>query len=240
MDIKNLQKEWNAFGEKDPLWSILTEENKKNNKWDLKEFFDSGIKEIEETVKKISNPSLKYDAALDFGCGVGRLTNPLGNYFKNVVGVDIAPSMIELANKYKTKKNCNFLVNGQPNLKLFSDNTFDFVYSYITLQHIKPKYSLKYIKELSRVLKPGGTIVFNLPSHFKSLKEEALGLLYPQPIRTIAHHLVRKKTPIMEIYYVKREKIIKILNECRVKLVKSEKYIDGPLVSYEYLGIKEK
>ena len=33
MDIKNLQKEWNAFGEKDPLWSILTEENKKNMAW---------------------------------------------------------------------------------------------------------------------------------------------------------------------------------------------------------------
>lgn len=38
--------------------------------------------------------------ALDFGCGVGRLTQALAAHFDEVTGVDISPSMIKLAKKY--------------------------------------------------------------------------------------------------------------------------------------------
>ena len=37
--------------------------------------------------------------ALDFGCGVWRLTQPLADHFKEVCGIDISPNFIELANK---------------------------------------------------------------------------------------------------------------------------------------------
>ena len=38
------------------------------------------------------------------------------------------------------------------------------VYSNIVLQHIHPHYSKQYLKEFLRVLKPGGMLVFQLPS----------------------------------------------------------------------------
>ncbi len=47
--------------------------------------------------RQISFPKRR---ALDFGCGVGRLTQALARHFNIVDGVDIAPSMIELANQF--------------------------------------------------------------------------------------------------------------------------------------------
>ncbi len=252
MDIKELQKNWDDFGKTDPLWSIMTVKEKKNNKWDLKDFFGTGAEKAEHLIKEIkfSNPSAKYGKALDFGCGAGRITNHLGNYFQEAIGADIAPSMIELAKKYKTNANCKFLVNKDPDLKLFYDNSFDFVFSLITLQHMKQKYSQGYIKELARVLKPEGTIIFNLPSKSKSFKDGLIEFLYPQPARTVAHFAKQKifnflklknpaQGPIMEMHYVNKKKVIKNLAEAGIKIIKVSEYFDGPLVCYEYLGIKK-
>jgi ubiquinone/menaquinone biosynthesis C-methylase UbiE len=48
------------------------------------------------------------------------------------------------------------LVNDQDDLRIFPDNTFDFIYSNFVLQHIKPDYTKAYIREFLRVLAPGG------------------------------------------------------------------------------------
>lgn len=36
MDLKDLQKNWDTFGMVDPLFAILTDPQKKGNKWDIK------------------------------------------------------------------------------------------------------------------------------------------------------------------------------------------------------------
>ena len=40
----------------------------------------------------------QHGRALDFGCGVGRLTQALARRFDTVVGVDVSPQMVRLAN----------------------------------------------------------------------------------------------------------------------------------------------
>jgi ubiquinone/menaquinone biosynthesis C-methylase UbiE len=103
--------------------------------------------------------------ALDFGCGVGRLTQALADHFTEVHGVDISPSMIEHARSFnRHPERCLFHLNSSNELRMFEDNWFDFVYSNIALQHIEPKYSKRYLQEFLRVLKPGGATVFQLLS----------------------------------------------------------------------------
>lgn len=167
MNIKDLQKNWNEFGKTDPLWAILVDPTKKGRKWKIKEFFKTGNREIETIMRYIESLDIKisYKKALDFGCGAGRLTQALTNYFDDVHGVDIAPSMIKLANKnnrYNTK--CHYHLNEENNLKLFEDNSFNFIYSNIVLQHMEPEYGKNYIKEFLRVIISGGLIVFQIPS----------------------------------------------------------------------------
>jgi ubiquinone/menaquinone biosynthesis C-methylase UbiE len=167
MDIKELQKNWDEFGKVDPLWSILTHDSKKDNKWALTDFFRTGQEEIDQLFNDLKKINLQPSGqALDFGCGVGRLTQALAKYFSQVDGVDIAPSMIEQANKLNQfPEKIHYHVNSQPNLELFSDNSFDLVFTVITLQHIYPSYTKNYLKEFLRILKPGGILIFQLPSH---------------------------------------------------------------------------
>ena len=164
MKIKDLQKNWNEFGELNPLWAVKTD--KKN--WDIKKFFETGEQEIKEVINYINSLNLKIPRgkALDFGCGVGRLSQALVNHFDEVCGIDIAKSMIDSANKYnKSKDKCKYFLNESDDLSLFEDNSFDFIYTNIVLQHIPDKKIIRnYLKEFLRILKPNGVLMFQLPS----------------------------------------------------------------------------
>ncbi len=166
MKLEDLKRNWDLFGRTDPLWSICTEPGTKGNRWDEDEFFETGRKEIDEVFERLESIGVPVTpgTALDFGCGIGRLSRALCARFGEVVGVDIAPSMIELANERNAHPGrCRFLLNDRPDLLLFGEGCFDFVYSSITLQHMEPGIAESYLKEFVRVLKPGGLLVFQVP-----------------------------------------------------------------------------
>ncbi|MGH9365264.1 MAG: methyltransferase domain-containing protein [Thermoanaerobaculia bacterium] len=167
MELGELQKNWEEFARIDPLWAVLTDPSKKNNRWDPQEFFATGEDEIACLMDHVATLplSLRRGRALDFGCGIGRLTLALCRHFEQCAGVDIAPSMIELAREYnRFGDRCQYYVNAAADLRLFEDGRFDFIYSNIVLQHIPPKYSVRYIRDFVRVLTPGGMAVFQVPS----------------------------------------------------------------------------
>ena len=169
MELKELQKHWNLFGKRDPLWAILTWNDKKDNKWNPDDFFETGKHEIKDVMQYVEKLGLlqQRGRALDFGCGVGRLTQALANYFEEVVGIDIAPSMLKLAERYnRFGARCMYYINGVDNLRLFSDQEFHFIYAHIVLHHMRPDYAKSYIKEFLRVLKPQGVLIFQLTSRY--------------------------------------------------------------------------
>lgn len=165
------KKIWEFFAKSDPLWAICTDPAKKGRKWNLSDFFLSGEKEMQTVFEYIESIGLfvnKRGYALDFGCGVGRLTQAFSKYFDFSIGIDISPTMIKLAkdfNKYPGK--CQYLVNESDELTLFKDNCFVFIYTNLVLQHIKPKYINNYIRSFVRLLKPGGILIFQVQDHFK-------------------------------------------------------------------------
>lgn len=167
MNIDELRRNWDEFGKKDPLWAILTDPRMKGGKWNPKAFFETGRAQVAETMAQLNGLGIAIPRGkcLDFGCGIGRLTQALCDHFDECCGVDIAPSMIELAQTYNRHPDrCRYYLNTFEDLRIFDDNTFDFVYSYIVLQHMRPEYSKSYIKEFLRVLRPGGLVIFQLPS----------------------------------------------------------------------------
>jgi len=213
-DLKRLQKCWDSWGKKDPLWAILSYKEKKGRKWMIDEFFKTGIKEIQSVLKYIKSKGIKLNRgkALDFGCGIGRLTQPLAQNFKKAYGVDIAPSMIKLAKKYnKHGKKCEYILNKADNLKIFKGSSIDFIYSHITLQHIKPKYSLKYIKEFFRILAPNGILLFQIPSKIKN----PLYIIF----KLYSYFKSLVNLPYMEIHSVKKKNIVKLAKENHADII---------------------
>lgn len=171
MSLKDLKDRWEKIAQIDPLWAVCTDPLKKGGKWQINDLFAQGEKEIRTVLGHISSLGLSIDRAgiaLDFGCGVGRLTQSLAERFRFCYGIDISPTMIRLANQYnKSKPKCKYLVNDAERVSSFKNDFFSFIYSSITLQHMQTKLAKNYLKEFLRVLRPGGILVFNLPSKDK-------------------------------------------------------------------------
>jgi SAM-dependent methyltransferase len=172
MKLSELQKNWNRFGEIDPLWSILTAPDKIHRKWDAREFFETGVQEVDLVMHYVDTLGIPLSRAraLDFGCGVGRLTQALCRHFSECCGVDIAPSMIRQAKKYnRYGARCRYHLNKAGHLKAFDDSSWDFIYSNLVLQHMQPAYSRNYIREFVRILAVNGVLIFQVPAEVSSM-----------------------------------------------------------------------
>lgn len=166
MSLGFLKENWEKFAQSDPFWAVLTCADKRGGKWKIDELFKTGDEEIRNLIDRIGHHIKNHERALDFGCGVGRLTQALAGFFQEVIGVDIAKSMISLAHEYnRHPKTCHFVLNATNDLERFPDDHFDFIYSNITFQHMRARYTKRYLEEFIRILKPQGVAVFQLPSH---------------------------------------------------------------------------
>ena len=169
-----LARNWEALGETDPLFGVLSDPTKFGGKWNAGEFFASGqahVQKLRDTLAA-ARASFNPGTCLDFGCGVGRLTVPLSESFTHTIGVDIARPMIAAARKHRPPAaRCEFILNRDPDLRRFSSQRFDVVHSCLVLQHIPPEIAVQYIAEFFRVAAPGGLIVFQVPAVVRTASE---------------------------------------------------------------------
>lgn len=223
MSLEDQGKNWDALGRIDPMYAILADPKKKGRKWQAEEFFGTGATEIAELMSQLNSMGLGVSRrkALDFGCGIGRLSQALAHYFEEVHGVDIAPSMIHLAREYNSHgKKCIYHPNQSPSLKLFADDTFDLVYSRFTLQHIEPDECGRYIQEFVRVLAHSGALVFQLPSPpVDSLKKRVKRVL-PATVLRMYRWMRYRRWPVTGMYGIERERVIRLLAEAGGRIVK--------------------
>jgi SAM-dependent methyltransferase len=185
--FRALARNWEALGDADPLYGVLSDPSKQGRQWSQEDFFESGRAHVDMLLRMLSSAraSVVPGACLDFGCGVGRLTLPLSEHFEWTIGVDVAEPMIDAARDHApTGARCEFVLNRQPDLRCFADGTFDLVHSSLVLQHIPPGISLRYVGEFVRVCKPGGLVVFQLPAAARSAREQAASdVLLPEACR---------------------------------------------------------
>jgi SAM-dependent methyltransferase len=176
MRLDSLQRHWQAFGERDPLWAVLTEDHKKDNRWTVDDFMASGEQLVGWYVARLKELGIvpRFSRALDFGCGVGRVTQGLAAIAGEVTGVDIAPAMVARArecNRFGAR--VRYAVNERDDLRAFADGEFDLVHSTIVVQHMHPIYQRRYLGELLRVLAPGGVLILQSASDFYRLDPPA-------------------------------------------------------------------
>jgi len=200
------------------MWAVLTEPDRVGGRWDAEEFFATGREEIGRVMRLAEALGLpaRRDDALDFGCGVGRLTQALADHFGTATGVDIAPSMLAAANRYNTHANARFVRNEKPDLSVFDDASFDFVYSTIVLQHMPPEFSLGYVREFGRLLRPGGLAVFTLPT---GPSDTLIGRLYRVVPRPLIHaYLQRRFGGVIQMHGVPMETLVPELSRLGLRI----------------------
>jgi SAM-dependent methyltransferase len=238
---------WNALAELDPLWTVLSEPEKKFGKWNAEEFFSTGEPEAKRVLDlcKANAVDITFGKMLDFGCGVGRMTRAFSAYFKSCVGLDVSEKMVGLAKKYNSGlPRCEFMASEAARLPL-PDRTFDFVFTVLVLQHLPTKRAiLNYIAEFVRIAKEGGVIAFQLPI--------AVSLLHRvQPRRRIwtmlaalgvPHAWLHKQglAPI-QISGISRREVETFLRSqgAQVKVVDRFEPGDEPFHGYYYVAVKQ-
>ena len=220
MKPEEVNKNWDMWGNSDPLWAITTFEDKRGGAWDPFEFFETGKREIATVIERCKGLGMpkEHKKALDFGCGVGRLTQAIADHYDEVWGVDISSSMIEKARGFnKHGERCTYAVNVAFDLKQFADDSFDFVFSKAVLQHIRPPVAKGYVREFLRVLKPGGLLVFQMHSEprvahravkrrIQSILPDSWSYLY----RDIKWRIF--KQPTIELYGIEKHKLASFID----------------------------
>ncbi|MBI2515741.1 MAG: class I SAM-dependent methyltransferase [Opitutae bacterium] len=244
MRLSSTRRHWNRFAQTDPLWAILTDPDKKGNRWQVDEFFADGrrIVAAELTRVRAGYPELRTNSALDFGCGVGRLSQALAGHFQSVAGIDLSENMLAHAHRYNQHgARVRYLHNPHPDLRLLPDDTFDFVYSLLTLQHMEPAYALRYIEEFVRVAAPGGAIFFQLPATVTPRRRSFT--LWPDTLAWRLWRWTKRKLaiePVMEMHCIPRAEVEATLHAAGAEILHAYRYdaAGSEIESWGYLARK--
>ncbi|HEX3426999.1 MAG TPA: methyltransferase domain-containing protein [Acidimicrobiales bacterium] len=165
-DLDRTRRTWERLGATDPMWGVLTHKGMRG-RWEAEDFFRHGTWEVDSLMTQFAMAGVDppRDRVLDFGCGLGRLSFALAEHFEQVVGVDLSRPMLEKAREYNhLGDRCQFFLYDGNDLHLFDDGSFGTVVSLMTLQHVPPERALVYVRELVRVLRPGGILAVQIPS----------------------------------------------------------------------------
>jgi SAM-dependent methyltransferase len=243
VSLRRLARNWNAFASHDPMWSILTWDDKRGERWNLEEFLQTGRDEIDDALRRAREyrPELGAGRALDFGCGVGRLSQALAATFAQVHGVDIATNMIDAARRFDPAGAITYHLNEAPDLSLFPDDHFEFVYSSITLQHMAPALMRCYLREFVRVLAPSGLMMFQVPESPRrppnpNALVHGIGVLGSRALRRVRSVFSRR--PTMDMFGMTRDEVRTVLRERGCELLRiEESTLSGvDWVSFTYLA----
>jgi SAM-dependent methyltransferase len=130
--------------------------------WNLEHYEASGITDVIRYLvagQRHGFPK-KRSAALDVGCGDGRLTQALCRYFWNCAGIDPAPDALKLAsarNRYPTR--CSYLHRQEADFRGFDDSSFDLISAVAAGDPWARGRAEESLSSLVRLMSDGGLLV---------------------------------------------------------------------------------
>jgi SAM-dependent methyltransferase len=111
-------------------------------------------------VKMLSNHLRPGMSVLELGCGAGYFTRELARSEADIVAIDVSPELLKIATANCSAPNVRYEIQNAYDLS-YPDAAFDSVVGSSVLHHLEIKEALR---EIYRVLKPGGTIWFTEPN----------------------------------------------------------------------------
>ena len=141
--------------------------NETGNDLTLKEFVDTGDKEVQLYIRLLELGDIKFESStlLEIGSGIGRMTSAFTNRCEKVIAADVDSAFLErcrqtVARFGRIDRLTTLHVSNGRTLAL-NDNSVDLAFSYITLQHCQPHDALELVNQAIRVTRSGGTVVLN-------------------------------------------------------------------------------
>ncbi len=110
----------------------------------------------------------KEDDILEVGCGMGKFTIPLLKRGYKITGLDLSPFLLQKLLEYNNNRNnIDLIVSDILDAPEEFNGRFDKVIGFFTLHHFMNLET--YLQAMSRLLKPGGEIIFTEPNAYNPL-----------------------------------------------------------------------
>jgi len=134
---------------------------------DLDAFWAAGERDLDALLSALGATIDPTDDVVEIGCGVGRLTRVISSRAASVRAVDVSERMLELAKQHNVHaSNVEWLLGDGRSLSAIESNSADACISHVVFQHIPDReVTLSYVREMGRVLKPGGWAAFQISNH---------------------------------------------------------------------------
>ena len=142
---------------------------------------------------------------IDLGCGTGNYAIYLAGEGFDVTAVDISSSAIKIAKNNASQKgiDCNFIVADILGDLKQIQSTFNFAYDWELLHHIFPSNREKYIRNVYRLLNPGG---------------QYLSVCFSEENLQFGRVGKFRKTPLETVLYFSSENELRVLYESFFKV----------------------
>ncbi|HET7709811.1 MAG TPA: methyltransferase domain-containing protein [Sphingomicrobium sp.] len=177
--MRDTDRVWERWGRIDPYYGVLAHDRFSTAKIGSSrdEFFATGESFLAQLLDRFERHfgPLRHGRALDHGCGVGRLSIPLAQRFGEVVGLDVSPAMLAEAEANAGRAGLTNILFAQADDRLsLAPGEFDFVNSYITLQHVSVKRGIPILLALFDKVRPGGGFQLHLSVRTDRWRSRAL------------------------------------------------------------------
>jgi SAM-dependent methyltransferase len=151
---EEMRRFWNARAREDAFYFVDTRQPygapAPERFWQADELVDYFLEGLQATIAGT-------DVVLEIGCGLGRITRVLAGRAAEVVALDVSDEMITRARELSPQLvNVRWLLGDGVSLAALTDASIDACVSVVVLQHVPAEVTLGYVRELGRVLRPGG------------------------------------------------------------------------------------
>ena len=175
MSMGDMGRFWDARAREDAFYFV--DSTGRYRDADLDHFFNEGRRHLDAVLTAVGARVSSGDVVLDVGCGVGRLTRVLAERAAHVHAIDVSAEMLEQARELNAHlTNVSWHHGDGTTLHPIEDGSVDAIVSHVVFQHIPdPQITLGYIREMGRVLRPGGWAAFQI-SNDPALHRTSIGL----------------------------------------------------------------
>ena len=162
MAARDMGDFWDRRARENPLFFV--DNSLDYNAPDEQAFWADGRRWLDELLGSLGGELSERDAVVEIGCGVGRLTRPIAERAASVVALDVSTEMLARAREHNRHlENVEWVHGDGTSLAGVPDAEADVCLSHVVFQHIPdPRVTLGYIREIGRVLRPGGWAAFQV------------------------------------------------------------------------------